>query len=153
VEYKPYLRLSSIIQQFFKVGRKGTFEALFQAGINFNYSQFFLNDYYAGGLLRQFRNQVTFAGYPEGTVTSGSIAALQAAYRHELYSSLYLTLRANGMFYNFLSNKNVNPETSFLSGYSLSIAYVTTIGPIEFSVMYGDQSKRLVTYVNIGLPF
>lgn len=153
IEYEPYIRVSSIIQQFFKVGRKGTFETLFQAGLNFNYSQFFLNDFYAGGLLRQFRNQVTFAGYPEGTVTTGSLAALQAAYRHELYSSLYLTLRANGMFYNLISNKNFNTETSFLSGYSLSIAYLTTIGPIEFSVMYGDQSKRLTTYVNIGLPF
>ena len=153
IEYEPYIRASSMIQQFFKVGRKGTFEALFQAGLNFNYSQFFLNDFYAGGLLRQFRNQVTFAGYPEGTVTTGSLAALQAAYRHELYSSLYLTLRANGMFYNLISNKNFNTETSFLSGYSLSIAYLTTIGPIEFSVMYGDQSKRLTTYVNIGLPF
>jgi NTE family protein len=96
---------------------------------------------------------VTFAGYPEGTVTTGSLAALQAAYRHELYSSLYLTLRANGMFYNIIPNKNFNTETSFLSGYSLSIAYLTTIGPIEFSVMYGDQSKKLTTYVNIGLPF
>ncbi len=153
VEYKPYPRVSTTIQQFFKAGKKGTFEAIFQAGMNFNYSQFFLNDFYGGGLLRQFRNQVTFAGYPEGTVNSGSIVALQAAYRHELYSSLYLTLRANGMFYNLVSNKYSNPETSFLSGYSLSMAYLSTIGPIEFSVMYGDQSKRLVTYVNIGLPF
>ncbi len=153
VEYNPYARVSSTIQQFLPVGKKGTFEALFQAGLNFNYSQFFLNDFYAGGLLRQFRNQVTFAGYPEGTVTSGSLVALQAAYRHELYSSLYMTLRANGMFYNIISNKNFNFETAFLSGYSLSIAYLTTIGPIEFSVMYGDQSKRLVTYINIGLPF
>jgi NTE family protein len=153
VEYNPYSRISTTIQQFIPAGKKGTIEALFQAGFNFNYSQFFLNDFYAGGLLRQFRNQVTFAGYPEGTVTSGSLAALQAAYRHELYSSLYLTLRANGMFYNIISNSNLNVETTFLSGYSLSIAYLTTIGPIEFSVMYGDQSKRLVTYVNIGLPF
>ena len=153
IEYKPYFRISSFIQQFIKTGKKGTFEALFQTGLNFNYSQFFLNDFYAGGLLRQFRNQVTFAGYPEGTVTSGSIVALQAAYRHELFSSLYLTLRANGMFYNLIPNKKINPETTFLTGYSLSIAYLTTIGPIEFSVMYGDQSKNLVTYVNIGLPF
>jgi NTE family protein len=153
VEYNPYMRVTSTVQQFFKTGKKGTIEALFQAGLNFNYSQFFLNDFYAGGLLKQFRNQITFAGYPEGTITSGSVVALQAAYRHELYSSLYMTLRANGMFYNLLSHKNYEPETSFLSGYALSIAYLTTIGPIEFSVMYGDQSKKLITYVNIGLPF
>ena len=57
------------------------------------------------------------------------------------------------MFYNIISNNNLKVEPAFLSGYAISIAYLTTIGPIEFSLMYGDQSKRLVTYVNIGLPF
>ena len=153
IEYNNYFRLTTTVQQFLKTGKRGTIEALLQAGLNFNYNQFYLNDYYVGGLLRQFRNQIIFAGYPEGIINTGSLAALQAAYRHELYSSLYMTLRANGMFYNLINNNVANTKTSFLSGYSLSLAYLSAIGPIEFSVMYGDQSQRLSTYVNIGLPF
>lgn len=153
INYASYSRLTGSLQQFLRTGKKGNLEILLQAGLNFNYQQFFLNDYYIGGMLKQFRNQITFAGYPEGIVNSGSLVSLGAAYRYELYNSLYLTLRTNAMYYNLISNDLVNTKATFLSGHALTIAYLSTIGPIEFSVMYGDQSKRLGTYVNIGLPF
>jgi NTE family protein len=121
--------------------------------MNFNYNQYFTNDYIVGGLTRQFRNQIVFAGYQENMQQTNSVAALQLGYQYELFDKLFLTWKSNGMFYNFINRKSVQSNSAFLSGHALTVGYLTTIGPVEFSVMYGDQSRKLSTYVNIGLQF
>jgi outer membrane translocation and assembly module TamA len=40
-----------------------------------------------------------------------------------------------------------------LSGYALSGGYRSPIGPIEISLMYGDQAKTFLGYVNVGFTF
>jgi NTE family protein len=153
LSYDPYARFLLNLETYKQVGRKGTFFTLLQSGMNFNYNVYFLNDFFVGGLNRLFRNQVLFAGYEEGTINTGSIAALQLGYRQQVYTNFFLSLRTNAMLYGFIK-KNENFKTAkFLSGHSLSLGYLTAIGPVEFSVMYGDQSGKLKTYVNIGLPF
>jgi NTE family protein len=135
------------------MGKKGVFLASLQSGTNFNYNQYFTNDYIIGGLTRQFRNQVVFAGYQENMLQTNSAAALQLGYQYEIFDNLHLTWRSNGMIYNFVNRLAVQSNPAFLSGHALTVGYLTTIGPVEFSVMYGDQSRKLGAYVNIGLQF
>lgn len=152
LSYDPYARTTAQIETYTPTGRNGTFMTLSQAGINFNYNQYFLNDFYVGGLTRLFRNQIVFAGYQEGMRTTGSLLAFQAGYRQQLYNNLYVQWKSNIMYFDFIK-KNDNYKPSFLSGHMLGVSYLTAIGPVEFSVMYGDQSRKLGTYVNIGLGF
>jgi NTE family protein len=153
VVYKGYPRVQLSLEQYIKVGKKGTINLLVQSGMNFNYSLYFLNDFYVGGLTPLIRNQVLFAGYGEATVTSGSVASLQLGYRFELFNSFYLQWRSNAMVYDFIKRNNSGQTSSFLSGHAITAAYMTAIGPVEFSVMHGDQSGDFRTYVNIGFNF
>lgn len=124
-----------------------------QAGINFNYNQIILNDFAIGGLLRQFRNQVTLAGLQEATVYTPSVAALMLGVRYEAINNLYCTLRVDGLAHNFISRREEMQVPDFLSGAALTLAYNTPIGPLELSVMYSPDSGNVGTYINFGLAF
>jgi NTE family protein len=124
-----------------------------QAGINFNQKQSILNDYYIGGLNYNFRNQITFAGLNEGTIYSGSVAALQLGLRYEVYNNIYAIGKINGLYYDFISSDKTASKGSFLDGYSLTFGYKFILGVLEISAMYCDQSQRLLPYINLGVPF
>ena len=106
-----------------------------------------------GGLTKLFRNQVTFAGLQEGTLYAPSVLAAQAGLRFELYNNTYIIGRANMLLTDFVSKSNFFQNPGFLTGYALTFAYNFALGPLEISAMYSDQSKRLSTYINLGIAF
>jgi len=112
-----------------------------------------MNEFSIGGLTPLFRNQVVFAGLQEGSLYTPAMAALQGAYRYELFNNTYLTGRANILVNNFISTSKFFQNPNVLSGYALTFGYNFALGPLEFSLMYSDQSKKVSSYVNIGIPF
>lgn len=124
-----------------------------QTALNINYNQNLVNNFQVGGLVNTFRNQVTFAGYDEGTLSTPSVAALGIGLNYNLFKNGYVTLKSNGLASNFISEEQTFEFDGWLTGHALTFAYLTPIGPLEFSVMYGDQSRQLGTYVNFGIPF
>ncbi len=150
---KDYSRFLLDANQYIPVNKRSTLFWELQSGMNFRYQVNRVNDFLVGGLTPQFHNQITFAGINEGTINTSSISALMGGFRYELFSSLYGILRENIGIYNYLNVKDQLVNPSFLSGSSLSLGYDSPIGPIEFSLMYGDQSKVVLGYVNIGINF
>lgn len=142
VNYTPITNRTTLIQQA-------------QLGLNFAGGQGILNDYYVGGLNNNFRNQILFAGLDEGTFHSRSVAALQLGLRYQLYNSLFITGRANALYHDFLRDTQRSPigGAGFLTGYALSLGYNFILGPLEISMMYSDQSKTVLPYVNLGMSF
>jgi NTE family protein len=149
----PYPRIVFNLDSYTPLSRRTTFEFMVQSGINFNYRQNIMNEFSIGGLTSLFRNQVTFAGLQEGSLYSPAMAAFQAGLRYELFNNTFLIGKANILFNNFISKSNFFQNPNILSGYALTFGYNFALGPLEFSLMYSDQSKRLGSYVNIGIPF
>lgn len=149
----PYPRVSFRMDGYTPISRRSTLELLIQAGANFNYSNNIMNEFAIGGLTSLYRNQVVFAGLQEGSLYTPSMAAFQGAYRYELLNNVYLSARANMLFNNFISKSTFFQNPNVLSGYALTFGYNFALGPLEFSLMYSDQSKNLSSYVNIGIPF
>ena len=135
------------------INSKFSFFSEFQAGINFTNKPNVLNNFQIGGINGSFRNQIRFAGLTEATVNSSSAAALLIGLRYTVANNLYVIGRVNGMIKNFATFNNATSSKSFLSGYALTFAYKSPIGPLELSAMYSDQSKRLQSYVLFGIPF
>ncbi len=79
--------------------------------------------------------------------------ALQLGLRYNPANNIYITGRINGLVKNFATRNNVTSAKDGLSGYALTFAYKTPIGPVELSAMYSDQSKKLQSYVMLGIPF
>ena len=153
VSDKPYPRLLFNLDSYSPISRRGTFEFLVQTGINFNYSNNILNEFSIGGLTPLFHNQVLFAGLQEGSLYSASMSAFMGAFRYELFNNTYVTAKANILFNNFISTSKFFQNPNILSGYALTFGYNFALGPLEFSLMYCDQSKKVGSYVNIGIPF
>ena len=153
VSSKPYARAIFNFEGYTPLSPRSTLELLVQSGVNFNYSNNIMNEFAIGGLTSLFRNQVVFAGLQEGSLYTPAMAAFQGAYRYELFNNTYLTGRANILFNNFISTSKFFQNPNVLSGYALTFGYNFALGPLEFSLMYSDQSKKLSSYVNIGIPF
>ena len=124
-----------------------------QLGINFKYTGNLMNEFVVGGLTKIFRNQVTFAGLQEGTIYSPAVFTTQGAIRKALFNNAYITARANILLNNFVSKSRFFDYKDFYSGYALTFSYNFALGPLDLSVMYCDQTKKVQTYINLGIPF
>ncbi len=153
ISFGNYQRLILNGEGYVPVSNRLTLTSMGQLGVNFNYRQSILNDFLIGGMTKTMRNQILFAGLEENTINTPSIAALQIGVRYEMYNNLYLMARANGGFNNFVSTNNLLQKPNFLSGYALSLGYNFALGPLEVSAMYSDQSRKLRSYINLGIPF
>ncbi|HEY4108772.1 patatin-like phospholipase family protein [Puia sp.] len=149
----PYQRFHIDFDQYVPIASRYTLQVHLQGGLNLHYHNNIMNEFSIGGLTEQFHNQVTFAGLREGTFYSASIAEGMLALRYQLYSNVLITGRANILFNNFLYRSNFFTTPDFLSGYAMTFTYQFALGPLELSAMYSDQSRQLIGYINIGIPF
>ena len=153
IDYGNYSYLKLNTEHYFPVSKRINLSTQVQAGIDFKKQNNFINAFSVGGMNNVYRNQIIFAGLNEGTILTNSISAFQLRMRYQLYNSIYLIGKGNLAFYDFI-DKDFQPENSkFLSGYSLTFGYNFILGPLEISVMYCDQSKSLLPYINLGIPF
>jgi NTE family protein len=153
LNFDNYTRLLLDASFYRSVNKQFTFLSDFQAGVNFTSKANYLNNFLIGGLNGSYRNQIRFAGLLEATINSSSVAALQMGLRYNPINNVYVTARINALLKDFATKKNATSGKDVLTGYALTFAYKTPIGPIELSAMYCDQSKKLQSYVLVGIPF
>lgn len=135
---------------FTPMGKKFNFSTNLQAGIKLTSKTNPLNDFLIGGINGSFRNQIKFAGLQEASMNSPSVVALQLGLRYNPINNVYLIGRVNGLVKDFVTETT---RGSALTGYALTFAYRTPIGPLELSAMYSDQSRKLQSYVLFGITF
>ncbi|MBH2004155.1 MAG: hypothetical protein I8H66_05635, partial [Sphingobacteriia bacterium] len=75
------------------------------------------------------------------------------ALRYRLFPAFFLIGQSGVLANNFLGNENQLQKPKWLTGYAITFAYRSLLGPIELSGMYCDQSRSLQTYVTIGFSF
>jgi NTE family protein len=153
INYDNYQRMVLDAEAYTPILKNLTFLTLFQSGINFNYKQNLVNNFQIGGLTKTIRNQVLFAGLNETTVSTPSVASLLIGFNYQLSKNLYLMAKANALVNNFISADRQLKFDNWLTGYAATFAYNTPIGPLEFSLTYSGNSKKVLSYVNFGIPF
>lgn len=153
VSDQSYYRTSFSLEKYTPLSKRTTMLFSVQGGANFNYTDNALNEFVIGGLVKTFRNQITFAGLPEGAEYTTSTAALQGAIRYQVFNNTYLTGRANVLFNNLVESSSFFFIRDFFSGYALTFSYNFALGPLEISAMYCDQTRKIQSYVNLGIPF
>lgn len=149
----PFFYTTFSAEGYLPISSKTTAFLNAQSGINFNYSDNVMNEFVIGGMVRLFRRQVLFAGLQEGSVYSAAYATAQGGFRWQLFNNAYLTSRANVLFNNFISQSKFFRERDFYSGFSLTFSYNFALGPLEMSLMYSDQTGKVQTFINLGIPF
>lgn len=150
---RSFYRSSLNLETYTPLSKRTTLLFNVQGGANFDYADNALNEFVIGGLTKTFRNQITFAGLPEGAEYSSSVAALQGGLRVQIFNNTYLMGRANVLFNNFVEDSGFFVTRDFFSGYALTFSYNFALGPLEISAMYCDQTGKIQSYVNLGIPF
>ncbi|WP_290846498.1 patatin-like phospholipase family protein [Flavobacterium sp.] len=145
----PYGQIKFSFEQYFPFGRHALLLNV-QSGMNFGYKQFVMNDFIIGGLTSVIRNQITFAGLPEGSIFSPSVISAQIGYQYNVVSNLYLIFKANTLYHDFIDSNLKLRDSSHGTGFSVTGGYKTFLGPIEASLMYSDLNKELLPYFNLG---
>ena len=153
VSKDPYSRFMINVDSYTPLSRRTTLQLMIQGGANFNYSNNIMNEFSIGGLTKLFHNQVLFAGLQEGSLYTPAFASLQAGLRFELFTNTYVIGKGNVLFNNFISKSIFFQNPDFLTGYALTFGYNFALGPLEFSLMYSGQSRKVSSAVNIGIPF
>jgi len=148
-----YSRVVFNMEQYHSFNERFTLMSQFQAGINFNSGENEFNGFYIGGLNKMYRNQIVFAGLQDISMHSQSVVAAMLGLRSKIWNGVYLIAKSNMLVNNFMKNQSISSNPKWVTGSSLTLAYNSIIGPIEFSAMYSAQAKSLQTYVNIGISF
>jgi len=149
--FNAYQQIRLKMGKYIPLGRKWTLIGQFNNGINLNYKEEYFNFFSVGGINDFIRNQIPFVGISENQVNTGSISAVLAGIQYEPFTNFITTFRANFGYYDYISRDT--GDWGILSGYALSGGYRSPIGPIEISLMYGNQSKAFLGYVNVGFTF
>ncbi len=154
LSYGGYGQLLLNLDHYSRINSKWTLIKELNGGINFNEEQSYLNYFYVGGMTDFLRQQVTFAGLNEYEVYTNSVASGLLGVRYNPYKSIYAGLRVNLALIDFAeSTPDEWTSDNLLSGYAATISYNSGIGPIEFSLLYCDQSKSFSGYINVGYHF
>ncbi|MBL7864623.1 MAG: patatin-like phospholipase family protein [Cyclobacteriaceae bacterium] len=151
LRFNAYQHIRLKAGKYFPLGPRWTLMAQFNNGINLNYQEAFLNFYSVGGINDFIRNQIPFVGLSENQVNTNSITALLGGVQFEPFTNFVTTFRANVGYYDFIDQKI--SDWKLLSGYAISGGYRSPIGPLEISLIYSDQAKAFLGYVNVGFTF
>ncbi|NVO33381.1 patatin-like phospholipase family protein [Hymenobacter lapidiphilus] len=153
LSFRPYEHSRLNVEQYLPLTKRATLQLQVQGGVNRRYRQAIANDFVIGGLNGVLRNQLTFAGLPETGLYTGSALAGLVGYQYALSPKIFLTAKANVLYYGFISNQ-ARPQSARLAyGGALSLGLNSFLGPIDVSLMYSDVAKKLLPYFNIGFPF
>ncbi len=150
---KPFLYSTVSAEGYLPLINKTTAFLSAQSGVNFDYGDNVMNEFVVGGMVKLFRRQVLFAGMQEGSVYSTSYAAVQGGLRWQIFNSTYITGRANVLFNNIVNKSKFFQSKDFYSGYALTFSYNFALGPLDLSLMYSDQTGKVQTFINLGIPF
>ncbi len=93
-------------------------------------------------------NQIPFIGLRSLENNHKNGLVVRTDIRWEMWRKNYLILKANiGKYENFFSSSKT------VIGAGLSFSYDSVIGPMEASVMYSNDNKKLNLFVNLGYWF
>lgn len=145
-----YIRFTSVIEGVLPLGRRLQALVNAQEMINFSGVNSLFNFAVAGGMNNLVHNQVLFAGFNAGAITSQSVAVFQPGLRYRFGSDYYTTLKLNTMIYNFVPKDNETLKPNFISGTSLTFSYNMLLGPLEWTMMYSDKGGGFSSYLSVG---
>ncbi|WP_290796643.1 patatin-like phospholipase family protein [Flavihumibacter sp. UBA7668] len=151
--FGTFARVRFQIEKVLPIRRKSYLTLQAEAAGNFNASQFLFHDFLIGGMKPIMRNQVSFAGIQDAAVTTNSLIKGAINWRYQFTGAVYTALTFNLMYTSFLKEPFEVNTNRLLSGYAFTLGIDSPIGPLEFSLMYGDQSRHIRNYVNLGFRF
>ncbi|MEO6167526.1 MAG: patatin-like phospholipase family protein [Chitinophagales bacterium] len=153
--YDNYFKIYINASHYSELNSKFSWSHNFTLAYLIQNNPYLANNLVVGGVKEIIRNQVPFVGLNESELKTGSIAVAQLGLQYKLSKKAYLIGRFNIALYDFQGTgfNNLSAKSNLLTGYGLTCAIKSPIGPLEFTVMHCDQDSKVRTNINIGFGF
>jgi NTE family protein len=154
IEIDDFFQLKFLYALYQPIRDHSSFFTRFQAGYNYNYSQGFLNMFNVGGTTSFLRDQVLFPGIDEYGVLTPAVITAELGWNINTWYGFYLTPVVGTALYDFdIANLDELDTGNMLLGTSLSLGYLSPLGPLTATVSYSPQKNRVLGYINFGWNF
>jgi NTE family protein len=108
--------------------------------------------YYIGGAYPLFDVSFPFMGLKFLEKSGSSAMVVQTGIQHEIRKDHFIQLRANAGKTAFDFEDLFN-EQDLLTGWGLTYGWLSPVGPMEYTVMWSDETDNHLSHVNIGYRF
>lgn len=154
IEIDDFFQLKFHYEHYYPIAHRSSFFTRFQAGYNYNYTQGFLNMFNLGGTSSFLRDQILFPGIDEYGVLTPSAITAELGWNIDTWSGFYLTPVLAAALYDFeVENIQAIDLNNMLLGTSLSLGYLSPLGPLSATISYSPQKNRVLGYINFGWNF
>lgn len=154
IEIDNFIQVKFLYEHYYPIPDRSSFFTRFQAGYNYNYTQGFLNMFNLGGTSSFLRDQILFPGVDEYGVLTPSAITAELGWNIDTWSGFYLTPVLGTALYDFdIENIQSVDLNNLLLGTSLSLGYLSPLGPLTATVSYSPQKNRVLAYINFGWNF
>ncbi len=154
ISISNFIQLEFCYEYYLPILSGSSFFTRYQAGYNYKYTQGFLNMFNLGGSYSILRNQIVFPGIDEYGLLTPSVITAELGWHMNIWSDFYFTPIVGAALYDFnielISEINVG---NMLLGTSLSLGYLSPLGPISATISYSPQKNRVLGNINIGWSF
>ncbi|MBC7390340.1 MAG: patatin-like phospholipase family protein [Opitutaceae bacterium] len=158
---KDFQQIYLSVSNCFKIIRKTIFLNSFYSGLTFNTPVTYSHFYKTGGLRENFIGNVPVAGMKEFSHRSSpflmnNIVSYQPGIQQQILKPFYLILRTSiSAISDQIENIDFgsNQVEKRINGISLTTAYNSPAGPLEFSLIRSNQFRDYMIYVNFGYNF
>lgn len=111
----------------------------------------FFNEAILGGTIQNNRNQFPVMGILPTQIRSTSFSIFHLGYQWEFVKNLFVIPRGNLMYYDYQYD-NVQ-EGKWMQGAAMTFGYASGLGPINITMMYSPQIKKVYPFINLGFYF
>jgi NTE family protein len=142
------MKYKEILQMSDKVSVTGEFKFGYLQGEEIPSDSYF----YLGGLQDNLNNLFSFAGYEFMAIVAKSAGIFETSLQYEPWREKFITLTFNyarvGWYLEDLYNDN-----DYYFGGGIGFGILTPIGPMEYTIMKGNEKEKTISYINIGYQF
>ncbi len=142
LKYKEILQISS------KTSLIGGFRIGYVQGEEIPYDSY----YYFGGLGNTDNNLFPFYGYEFMEHVTKGVGILDSSLQYEPWNEKFITISFNyartGWYF-----EDIYKENNSYFGAGITLGIMTPIGPMEYTLMKGNEKEKAISYINIGYNF
>lgn len=142
-------------ESYIPAGNKTTQLLRFQGGYNFSNDGSFINSFNVGGTSEFLSKQFLLSGINEYEIITNALISGAWGLQYHIGSNVYATGLMNALAYDFSLDKlpQATYNRNIVLGTSLSLGYLSLLGPIELTFSYSPQTDAIIGYVNLGWSF
>lgn len=155
VHIKTFLQTTLRWESYIPSGEKTTHILRFQGGYNFSNDGSFINSFNVGGTSEFLNKQFLFSGINEYEIITNALISGAWGLQYHIGSNVYTTGLVNALAYDFILDKlpQATYQRNIVLGASLSLGYLSLLGPVELTFSYSPQTDAIIGYVNLGWSF